>query len=279
MVVSGSYAYIADDWAGLQIIDVSNPAIPVRVGGYDTPGNCVGVQVSGGYAYVGDGPVGFHIIDVSNPAAPVRVGGYVAPGAWGPLDVSDSYAYATHWYLGLLVFHVGPTIVADFYLHGVAPDLTLDNTAPTGTTAKYKDSPGLRRTEFKEIGIWDYVVPSGTSLLVDSPGDLHVWVGLKNTDDQGTYFDIRAELLKNGLAMAGCEALNIQGVTRNPDKAKEVVLDFGTIPETEFYAGDLLSLRILAKVTDVGGHSSAVGLRLYYDSVGRPSRFKTSSGL
>ena len=37
MAVAGNYAYVADG-AGLQVIDVSNPANPVRVGGYDTSG-------------------------------------------------------------------------------------------------------------------------------------------------------------------------------------------------------------------------------------------------
>jgi sulfatase modifying factor 1 len=168
-------------------------------------------------------------------------------------------------------------IVEDFYLHGAGSDLTLDNGAPTGATPKYKDSPSLRRTEFREIGTWTYAVPSGMLLHIGSVKDLHVWVGLKNSDDQGTYFDIRAELLKNDTAVASGEVTNIQGVTRNPDKAKEVVLDFGVIPTAEFNPGDVLSLRILTKVTDVGGHNSAVGLRLYYDSVSRSSRFRAGS--
>ena len=86
-----------------------------------------------------------------------------------------------------------------------------------------------------------------------------------------------AELLNNGTAVASGEVTNIQGVTRNPDQAKEVVLDFGVSPTAEFNPGDVLSLRILTKVTDVGGHNNAVGLRLYYDSASRPSGFKASA--
>jgi hypothetical protein len=50
----GNYAYVADFAAGLQVIDVSNPASPQRVGGYDTSGYARGVAVSGNYAYVAD---------------------------------------------------------------------------------------------------------------------------------------------------------------------------------------------------------------------------------
>ena len=34
------------------VIDVSNPASPQRVGGYDTSGEAYGVAVSGNFAYV-----------------------------------------------------------------------------------------------------------------------------------------------------------------------------------------------------------------------------------
>jgi hypothetical protein len=114
-------------------------------------------------------------------------------------------------------------------------------------------------------------------LKLGSLNDLHVWVGLKNSDDQGTYFDIRAELIKGGTQIASGETKNIQGVTRNPDKAKEVVVAFGAISNPGFNPGDVLSLRILTKVTAAGGHSNAVGLRLYYDSLSRPSKFEPGS--
>ena len=75
VALSGNYAYVADSGAGLQVIDVSNPANPVRVGGYDTSGYAQDVAVSGNYAYVADDGGGLQVIDVSNPANPVRVGG------------------------------------------------------------------------------------------------------------------------------------------------------------------------------------------------------------
>jgi hypothetical protein len=46
----------------LQVIDVSNPANPQRVGGYDTSGTAYGVAVSGNYVYVADGDWGLLIL-------------------------------------------------------------------------------------------------------------------------------------------------------------------------------------------------------------------------
>ena len=79
VAVSGNYAYVADGTAGLQVIDVSNPANPKRTGAYDTGGYALGVAVSGNFAYVADGDAGLQVIDISNPANPQRVGGFVQP--------------------------------------------------------------------------------------------------------------------------------------------------------------------------------------------------------
>jgi hypothetical protein len=44
------------------LIDVSNPAAPARIGGFDTNGEAYGVQVVGNLAYVADGKWGLQII-------------------------------------------------------------------------------------------------------------------------------------------------------------------------------------------------------------------------
>jgi DNA-binding beta-propeller fold protein YncE len=62
VAVAGAYAYVADYEAGLQIIDVSDPAAPVRVGGYDTSGGAYGVAVAGRYVYVADDGGGLVIL-------------------------------------------------------------------------------------------------------------------------------------------------------------------------------------------------------------------------
>lgn len=162
----------------------------------------------------------------------------------------------------------------DYFLHSASNDF-LNTTSPIATRAKFKDSPAVNRTAFKEIGVWAAAPADGAQRLT-TLSDLHVWLGLKNSDDQGTYFDLRAELLKNGAVIASGETLNIQGVTRNPARAKEVTVAFGSFAAVQLAPGDVLSLRILTKVTAQGGHSNAVGLRLYYDAVRRPSRFGTT---
>ena len=73
MAVSGSFAYVAAGGAGLRIININEPAAPVEVGFYDTPGTASGVEVWGSMAIVSDGTAGVHLIDVSDPTTPVLV--------------------------------------------------------------------------------------------------------------------------------------------------------------------------------------------------------------
>jgi hypothetical protein len=123
-----------------------------------------------------------------------------------------------------------------------------------------------------DAGFDNVAVTVGTKQLATlSP--VKVWLGLKNSDDQGTYFDLRVDLLKNGVTIATGETRDIRGITRNPSLAKEVTVAFGSISDNQLNSGDVFSLRIMTKVTATGGHSNAVGLRLYYDALSRPSRF------
>src|SRR5439155_9882346 len=114
--------------------------------------------------------------------------------------------------------------------------------------------------------------------------DLHVWVGLKNSDDQGTQFDLRAEAYKNTTLVAASQTLCITGVTLNPSNAKEIVASFGSFAATTFNgSSDVLSLKLLARIGTNpdgskcsgpgGSHNNAQGLRLYYDSTNRPASF------
>jgi hypothetical protein len=104
------------------------------------------------------------------------------------------------------------------------------------------------------------------------------WVGLKNSDDQGTQFDLRAEVYVNDNLVSEGVTRCITGVTRNLNKAKEVAVPFGALADDLLEPGDVVSVKVLTRIgtnpddTKCSGHNNAVGLRLYYDAVSRPSR-------
>ncbi len=103
---TGNYAYVVLGLGGLAVIDVSHPANPVRVGGYDTSGVARSVAVSGNYAYVADGPAGLQVIDVSDPTHCVRVGGYDTVGEPYGVALSGNFAYVADGSSGLQVIDV-----------------------------------------------------------------------------------------------------------------------------------------------------------------------------
>ena len=92
----GRYAYVADYGAGLQILDISNPASPTRVGGYDTTGYASGVTLStdGRYAFVADGADGLQILDISTPANPSLTATYDTSGFVKSVLLSANGRYA-----------------------------------------------------------------------------------------------------------------------------------------------------------------------------------------
>jgi len=110
--IDNNYAYIACGTSGLQIINVSNPALPVLAGSYDTPDWAYGVAVSGGYAYVADYSSGLQIINVSNPASPALAGSYNTPGNTEVVAVSGAYAYVADYY-SLMILKSTVTSVDD----------------------------------------------------------------------------------------------------------------------------------------------------------------------
>src|SRR5262249_9199854 len=94
------YCYVAMLGGGLELVDVTDPTRPHRVGAYDAGGNVTDVAVSGHYALVaadspdGAGTNSLAVLDVADPANPPRVGTYF--GSFGSVTgvaLSGSVAY------------------------------------------------------------------------------------------------------------------------------------------------------------------------------------------
>ena len=108
VTVVDNYAYIADYYDGLQIIDISNPQ-PVLVSSCDTPDEALRVTISGNYAYVADYDSGLQIIDISNPANVTDesiVGSCNTPGSAKGVAIAGGFAYVADQDYGLQVIDV-----------------------------------------------------------------------------------------------------------------------------------------------------------------------------
>jgi hypothetical protein len=98
--VAGNYGYLADDNAGFEVLDLTNPANPVGIANYRGTMDARAVQLSGSHAYVaGSGKAGssdiggVDILAITNPESPARVGSYRTNMVVGGVDVAGGYAY------------------------------------------------------------------------------------------------------------------------------------------------------------------------------------------
>ena len=92
IVVDGDYAYIADWYDGLKVINIATPSSPSLVGSLDT-NNAMGIDKVGNYVYIADGSEGLKIIDVSTPSSPFLVGSLGSLAAAEAVSVVGNYAY------------------------------------------------------------------------------------------------------------------------------------------------------------------------------------------
>jgi len=178
-----------------------------------------------------------------------------------------------------------------YYLHGTGANanpatLFVSTSEPTSATEKYKDSPAVHfagGNPWQDVGTWTSTPPPAAGTVV-SLSDLHAWLGLKNSDDQGTQFDLRAEVYRNGTLVASGQTLCITNITRNAAQALDATVAFGAVsPMSLNGTSDQFSVKVLTRIGTNpdgskcagpgGSHTNATGLRLYFDATDRPSRF------
>jgi hypothetical protein len=92
-----------------------------------------------------------------------------------------------------------------------------------------------------------------------------VWLGLKNSDDVGTRFDLLAEVLKNGSVVGSGQLNDVPGGSSGFNNA--VLRTIGLAlsgPTVTVCSGDTLSFRLSVRITAVGGHRGGTA-RLWYN--------------
>jgi probable HAF family extracellular repeat protein len=177
------------------------------------------------------------------------------------------------------------TPCSSLFLHTRSGSLFLDTIAPADTTVDTRNSGALKfagGNAWRTIGTWTKPTAGSTETFT-GPAHLRAWLGLVNSDDQGTRFDLRVEVLKNNVPIASGETRCITGLTRNPAQAREVRVPF-SLSNAQFGPADQLALRVSARIGTngsgalCGGHTNAVGLRLDFDAVNRPTQLVTTFG-
>ncbi|HSB12514.1 MAG TPA: hypothetical protein VLM38_23700, partial [Blastocatellia bacterium] len=95
-----------------------------------------------------------------------------------------------------------------------------------------------------------------------SPGK--VWLGLKNSDDVGTKFDLLAEVLKNGSVVGSGQLADVPGGSSGFNNAVLRTINLALSGPVEFFPGDTLSVRLSVRIAATSGHVSGTA-RLWYN--------------
>jgi len=151
--VTGGYAYVADRYSGLQIIDVEPPESASIVKSVDTPGWACGVYVTSGYAYVADEGSGLQIIDVDPIGSASIVKSVDTSGEALGVYVTGSYAYVADGGSGLQIIDI-ETIGSERIVKSVDTPGEAEEVYVTGGYAYVADdwSGGLQIIDVEPIG-------------------------------------------------------------------------------------------------------------------------------
>ena len=249
VTVVGNYAYAVGDW--LEIIDISNPAIPVVKGSYKIS-NGQSVQVVSNYAYVAGGS-GLQIIDISNPTTPTLKGNYDTSGYARSVQVVGNYAYVADFWSGLQIIDISnptnPTLKGNYvttdYAYGVqvvgnyayiadgdSGLQIIDISNPSTPTLKGNYDTYGYANDVQVVGNYAYVADgdSGLQIIDISNPTTPTLKGNYDTSD----FAVGVQVVGNYAYVAdeagGLKIINVSEFTNQPT---DLLLDTGTIAENQ----------------------------------------------
>src|SRR5262249_55092902 len=110
--------------------------------------------------------------------------------------------------------------------------------------------------------------------VITAVGPAQVWIGLKNSDDVGTSFDLLAEALKNGTAIGSGQVNGVSGGSSGFNNAILDTINMSLPSSVTFQSGDTLSFRLSVRVAATGHRSGTA--RLWFNDATANSRFSAT---
>lgn len=132
-------------------------------------------------------------------------------------------------------------------------------------------------------GVGSEVPQSASAFLFTNPSQQltslapgKVWVGLKNSDDVGVKFDLKAEAYLNGNLVSSGEATSLHAGSSGFNNAKLNTINFNSFSSVNAPSGSTLTFKLYVRNACTGsGHNSGVA-RLWYNDAQANSRFGTT---
>jgi hypothetical protein len=98
-----------------------------------------------------------------------------------------------------------------------------------------------------------------------------IWLGLKNSDDVGTRFDLKAIVKKNGTEVSSGTLLGVLGGSSGFNNAKLRTIPL-SLPSSAFTSGDTMSLEVLTRDSCIGTSHNSGTARLWFNDFAANSR-------
>jgi hypothetical protein len=113
--------------------------------------------------------------------------------------------------------------------------------------------------------------------LVNALAPANVWLGLKNSDDVGTKFDLLAEVFKDGNLIGTGQINSVPGGSSGFNNASLRTIPLSLNTASSCCGGGTLSIRISVRVAADSGHRSGTA-RLWYNDAQANSNFGATIG-
>lgn len=124
--------------------------------------------------------------------------------------------------------------------------------------------------------IFDSGPPQGS--LLTALGPARVWVGLKNSDDVGIRFDLRAEVYRDATLVGSGVSASVVGGSSGFNNAKLDAIPMTPDDGVTFSPGDTLKIKLLIRNACVGSGKNSGSARLWFNDSVANSRFDATIG-
>ncbi len=106
VVIADTFAFLADDVSGFQVVSIRDPSSPLLVQNLATPGGARGLALQDDYAYVAVGSAGLLVIDLQDPRDPQIAGSIDLPGFAHDVAAAGPYAYVAQSGEGMQIVNI-----------------------------------------------------------------------------------------------------------------------------------------------------------------------------
>jgi len=120
------FVFLASGPKGFDVLDLTDPAQPQKIGNVDTPGEALHLDMTDTHAFLADGSAGVRVIDISTPANPVEVAAIASLQNAYDIAVAGDFAYvARRWSPYIHIVDIGtpanPVRIDSFQIQLIDP--------------------------------------------------------------------------------------------------------------------------------------------------------------